>query len=331
MDLNVDCQLLILEQMGMSALIALAETNKFYSKLIPSVLKPRFVTKTFIDQIDGYIHETDESIRVESLTAILKVLKHAGHLMRNLIFEQSLLKSAMVKTIQKRINLYCAETLTHFHVVYAFQISFDEFTTPFQKVEKVVLNGKFQNLSNEVLNFSEIFPTMQSLTLSSANISNTNWVDQSYPQLKHLNIHAWNTYGLPKHFMEELAAKLFKNNPQIQNLELDKVSPKLLKLVADELPQLDRLGIEHYDEGSLDQESYQFRFKTVKVFKMHLGVHSMPSNIVFENLEEFQTDAHPDGCSRWFQFITRSKNSLKKLRIQHYLSNEEILQLAVMK
>lgn len=338
LDFNVDCQLLIFECLELPDLISLTETNKNLFPLVEYVLRRRFAKKSITItglypngeriRTEFYVRETEANIRIQHIVIASKVLKYFGYLIQNLRIEHCFLPKDELISLYKLVNLHCSETLTQIHLNNELDDVFAEFSTPFKRVENVSLSGEFQRLYNSQFSFNELFPAMRRLYLGNSNIFDMNWVDQKLPNIEHVAVNIWNwmNYSIPGCFNETIVGRLFKANPQIRSLDLDYVSPNLLKLVSDELQNLETLKLAHYDM-SLDDGRKSVHFEHLKSFTMELGTHSMPQRITFGNLEVFKTDATPEDCYRWVEFIEIDKN-VKKLQVNAFLTNDEILRLA---
>lgn len=57
-------------------------------------------------------------------------------------------------------------------------------------------------------------------------------------------------------------------------------------------------------------------------------IYTIPSNIIFKDLEELEAYATRQDSTRLLAIVLKYKMTLKKLRLTVYLRNEEILQLA---
>lgn len=336
LDFNVDCQLLIFESLDLPDLISLTETNKIFLPLVKYVLRRRFAKKSITItglypngeriRAEFYVRETEVNIRIQHIVIASKVLTYFGYLIQNLRIEHYFLPKDELISLYKLVSLHCSETLTQIHLNNELEDVFTEFSKPFKRVENVSLSGGFERLYNSQFSFNELFPAMRRLCLGDSNVFDMNWVDQKLPNLEHVSINIWITYSIPGCFNETIVERLFKANPHIRSLDLDYVSPNMLKLVSDELKNLETLRIAHYDM-SLDDGSKSLYFEHLKSFTMELGTHSMPQRITFGNLEVFKTDATPEDCYRWVEFIERDKN-VKKLQVNAFLMNDEILRLA---
>lgn len=349
MDLNVDCQLMILERLNVPSLISIAETNKYFAKLVPSVLQRIFAKKLVIfhipyysDKIDLNVFETDDDIQIQNIRTISKLLQKYGHLISRLKIEQFYSTGNGAYFIQNLTNLYCSEALIELHMVfvhftshvasssrYSAKHSVEEFKKPFKRLERLFLHGDFKDLNNQELDFNEIFPALRYLSLELIGVQNISWVDQNFSHLKELHAQIWSTHEIAGFFSESAVEKLISTNPQIQRLTLRNSSGKLLKFIASELPAVEHLGLELCADPAQNILDRKIHFENVKSFKMYANIHNLLRNIVFEQLDEFQLEDYQGDPTIWIEFIDKNSN-LSKLRVpEQYINNTDVLQLSM--
>lgn len=332
--LNADCQWLILKECDLASLISLSQTNMQFSFMVKDILRQKFSKKLIIfsvlqfnGKIERDIHEDSDYIKIQHLHTIFKILKHFGHLIRNLKIQHSTSPNKKLSSVYKFVNMYCSDTLRQLHMTNSFGTFFDQFSKPFRSVKNLTLHGIFDKLSSSQLTFIKMFPAISLLSLDMIQVKDMSWIDCKLPHLEHLDVFIWGDEGTLEGFPESATERLIKSNPQILHIMLRNATPKLLKLVAIELHELESLELRSYNGSNV--ENHELIFNTVKVFKTQHGLESVPKNITFNNLEEFQTDGFPKRCSKWIELVEKNK-SLKKLRvIQRYLDNEDVSKLAM--
>lgn len=304
-DLNIECQLLILNELDVSTLISLSQTSKHFFFLVEDVLKRRFAKKTITfnaPHLTNQATETSETIHIRNIEVAKKLMKFFGHLMVNVQFHR-----------HPRMN--------------SFDFFPNEFTTPLEKVEHISLHGRFNGLSNRKLQFFEIFPALRSLSVFTANIRDMSWVDHTYPHLESLNIYIWNVYDELGYFNPLVVERLMVLNPQIRKLVLGNLSRKLLNSVATNFPNLEMLELQQFGHFRSEDAQLELHFDKLKVLKMQRCFQSIPNNATFEALEEFETDGLPAKCKKWIHFIENNKN-LKRLRVTRTIDNAAVSQLS---
>lgn len=316
----MDCQLQILENLDVLSLFAMSKTNKHFSSLVVSALNRRFANKqliivitNFADETDLRIEETDQYIKIQNIKTSSEILTNFGHVISNLEIEQNLLHSDLTKAIYRLANIHCSETLKQLRLTNPEKIFIDELTKPFKGVESISLRGNHMKVNIGELNFRKIFPAVYRVSLGET--------DPLFTSLRHLRVpsNPWSANDL-------IAEKIIVNNPQIRSFVLRNISTHILRLMAERLPLLESLTL-HYFSGIYENTDQKIRFKNVKYFKTVFGFKGVAENVIFDNLEIFETDAFPFDSSGWIDFI-KSNKKLRKLHVTRELGNEEILRLA---
>lgn len=350
MQLNIECNLLILEELDLTSLISLAETNKHFLNLAADVLRRRLKDKIIVFSISNSDHritqhvtEEDDAVKVYDIDTMLKLLKYFGSSiskMEILNDEDSFISKMRILNdkanqsevqmilVYKFVNLYCSKTLVQLHIANAPNGFFNEFLRPFTMLQNVSFSGYLDRLSNERSSLSEIFPEMRRLILNSYHIDDSSWVDQLFPHMVHLSLMVYNIQGdSPTRMTSPKIERLLANNLQIRSLALEDASLDMLRIVANKLPNLEKLELKMFDVFDLDDED-KIHFEQLKFFKTRLSSHSIPIIIDLNHIEEFETDAFPDSCQRWIEFVETNKH-LKKLKVDHYyIRNSVVLRLA---
>lgn len=335
MDMNIDCQKLILEELDFNSLMSMAETSNHISILTVDILRRRFAQKKLVFAIRNSnsdttlaTEENDHLIKVQDRNLIRKVLQNFGHVIDSLEIVHDFLLGNQTEFIYTFTNLYCSETLTQLHLFASPENAFDEFTKPFKSVQSLLVSGSFDKLQSADLSLSQLFPAMSRLTVATVSISDMNWVAQTFPNLVHLEAHVWSTIiQSPQRTIESKLNILLVKNPQIRRLLVKNISPNGLRAVATKLPNLERLDLQLYEDNLEDFTSDAIEFANLKVLKIEDGLRSCPRHIVAKRVENVEFDAYPPDCQRWIEFVSTNQQ-LKKLKVNRFLGNEEIERLA---
>jgi len=333
MDLNIDCQLLVLEQMDFISLLPLAETNLQYKSLVSLFLERIFrrnvvnIELTNLEEdlviINPYIH----SIKIENTTFAKQLLNNFGHLIQNLEINRVYpYEDESYRSIYKLVNLHCSKTLKKITSKNSLDNILEEFTNQFEKVEEVFID----NISKTGRRLNEIFPSVRRLHFSTYEISNTDSINVKYMNLEHLNIHINEYVELTNKF----AAELIRKNSHIRSLALESASVELIKNAADLLPQLERLELV-CGQNKFNHNNESISFPNVKIFKE--GNSKFVSNYYFLNLkfgnvEELYTDDLAENMFNETGFFASNKK-LQKLQLEPkyggiYLDSDAFKQLA---
>jgi len=280
MDLNVDCQLLALKQLDFVSLLSLAETNHHFKSLVSLFLKQMF-QKKWVDIVIRWPVPQEivgDYIKIKNLTIAEQLFKNFGHLIQKLKINRDYPeKVEYYRSIYKLVNLHCSKTLKEIRLVNYLNNFFDEFTNQFENVQNVYI----RNILKTERRLNEVFPSVRRLHFHIFGFLSTDSINVKYTNLEHLKM-CMNANEGP--LTEDVAAELFRKNSHIQSLELKRASPKLIKIAADSLPQLERLKLVHI-QNNYNNESISF--PKVKIFEMEGFVGSWFLNTKFGNVEEF--------------------------------------------
>lgn len=329
--------------MSLPSLFAFSQTNKNYNSVITSIVERRmaknlitFNTTSQVDEMDNDVLETKDSITIQKSQFALTVLKKVGNFITNLEIRQCCNREYDdIQLIKKSIAQYCSDTLKQLQIINEHENAtlhsnfFSEFTKPLKNVENVSLRGQFGVLENSNLKFNDIFPGMRRLSLKSLDVLDMSWVNQTFHNLQDLYAEVW-SFDNQNRLTEEAQGSLLINNPQIGSLVLKNARLKLLGMLSDRMPNLENLTLTSYTEFSFHSIDHQIHFDNVKYLKMQLGFRSVPKNLFLKNIEVFETDAFPNDCSRWIEFVDKHKH-LRVLRFAYPIKTGHIKQLAAIK
>lgn len=309
--MNVECQLLVLDELNVPALVSIAETSKHFFNLVEDVLKRRFVENLIIFGAPSLIEtgedrvteEEDNCIKIRSIQVAKKLIKYFGHVMVNVEFNR-------------------------YPNVNSLDIFPSEFINPLKNVETISLRGQFEALGNSKLKFHEIFPSQRKISAPRVNIRDMSWINHKFQFLQQLHVHIWNVYDESGYFNPRVVGRLTRNNPQIRNLTLENASRQTLSLIATNLPDLEVLELRIFNNNLPEDTKSHLYFDKLRILKMNRCTQtSMPNNVTFRALEEFETDGFPKKCKKWIHFIRNNEN-LKILRVNQALHNADILQIS---
>lgn len=220
-----------------------------------------------------------------------KFLSLFGDLIESLAIEFVSIPTNRHKIIGDFVNLYCSGTLIDFEVNNCSEGTFDGMKKPFKRVESVIFDGEWENLNNNSLSFDQLFPEMRSLAL----IYSTGYIlEKNYPKLNELSLNAPNLNLI----------KLLQSNPQIQELTVRHSSAKFLKIVSDNLPNLEVISFDvPYD---LDpSNAMPINFDSVKNASINdLNGRIKNCKFRFENLNSIEVLVEEDVSAEWNLFMT---------------------------
>lgn len=341
MDLNEDCQVLIVEHLETKDLLSLADAINTPLNAIEYVFKRRCEQKTVqLLQIHGNSiaaqFDAAKKICVSGFAIILKLFRSFGHLIKDLQIIMSLTdpnsRENKIPEIFQLINAHCSDSLTSFTIYNSGNIvvSFEEFKTPFERVTNIDLKGSFYSLNSSNLSFQEIFPALQELTINRFfQLDDKSSLEVNFPHLETLNAHIWTlNYEKRGKFDGETCEKFIQNNRQIREITLIDATRNVLKSMADQLPNIDYIKLKNYKEDENDNEPIAIHFRNLKmlIIDRENGV-SLPARLTFDQLEVFSTGTYNIFCDRWLHLVN-TQNTLKVLKVERNLVLSDFAQLA---
>lgn len=337
MDLNMDVQLLILENLNLTDLLSIAQTNQHLSSLAVDVFRRKFSSKTVMIH-DPNFNKTDDNldgnvIYIENIGTISKMLKYFGAYMThiNAAYGHNVTRVKSIVPLLDRINswinLYCSENLIHFQIDSFYDdLSLSKINKPFKRVENITIRGRLKELSGSSLNFNELFPALRRLYLPFLNVHNKNSLLGHFPHLEHIEISTF-AYTDPLRLTEASVEFILRKNPQIRSIKLSSSSVSFLKILNDLCPNLEWLELDHFKTDSETKESSEIVFKNVRTFKVY-STYNVPKNVKFTKLIQFHTDGYLTlSLSEWGQRLLEKNKQLKKLYLDRGCVGTEVLEI----
>lgn len=346
MDLNIDVKLSILEVLDLPQLISLADTNKQLSSLAVNVFRRKYSKKiirifnpfypfTPINNTNVIVDQ--EFVKITHFGATLKVLRNFGHEITTLelcIYLSSTdvqISDALAK-INTYIGMYCADTLIEFDVSSYEKSLFRKMFKPFKRVERVFINGRFDNFDSETLAFEDLFPAMQKLDLLNIETTDGSFIARKYPNLQDFTC-AIRTDDA--HIRQEHVQALLEKNRQIRRLRVSGYTRQFLKNVSKTVLRLECLEIEEYDadvDSADDKLPIVFEnVRNLTIFSSQAKI--MPKNIHFPNLVELNMDTYSKASTNYLDIIRslhQNATGFKTLRIWNdhfagiFVSNDQL-------
>lgn len=325
-DLNDDCQLLVLNHLDFTSLLHVAETNGRYKALASEILKAIFREKmldiTLLhpeqnpEQTPRWLIY-DDYIRIENFTMVERVVKNFGHLIQKLRLESiHTVMEPTARSIYKLINTHCSKSLNEITLHSAFDNFLDEFTNTFERVQSINIRD---NLKTE-RRLNEIFPSVRQLEFHTYRFINPDAINVKYKYLEHLTIHL---YNIPSFLLHKWATELFTKNSQIRSLKLLRPSGQYMKIAADLLPELENLEL---DTRQFVYDSESINFLNVKELTVKGPfVHTVLSNVQFGNVVVLNLGELTETLFGETGFFTSNKH-LKKLRLMPFTTNSVLFE-----
>lgn len=157
-------------------------------------------------------------IQVNGLDFCYPFLRCFGRKISNLIVfynNNSVGTQTQTDHLDRYINRYCADSLTHITFDCKKKFSNKHFAKPFKNVTEVQVIGG--NLEDQFLHFVDWFPNLGHLELWFEITVDDDATAVSLPNLKYLSI---KVQGFSGHFTCENATRFLRANPQLDNLRI---------------------------------------------------------------------------------------------------------------
>lgn len=265
-------------------------------------------------QDDKRLHHHDNIISIAN-DMVIKFIEAFGESIKKLTIAYVLFSKDLSQEYGRLVNLHCSKTLIEFEARFFEEGAFDDMQTPFEKVKRVILHGRWTKLNESSLSPDKLFPKMRRLDIT---YSDGVIFDYHYPHLKELYADIKPSVG----FM-----KFFERNPQIKALNLQGVtSVELLKTIDENLLELEVLRFQMPNDF-LSHSNVVFQFNSVKnvYISDYLG-HIRLGNITFEQLERLQLTNTGDVDKAWINFIVEHRR-LKSIKVG-YVNESTLLALS---
>lgn len=325
--MNEDCHRIIFNDLSLTDLLSLGKTSKFIENLVNTELDRQFSKKSVILSLQNMLPslkdftEFYDRVFVNDAANAVKLLKNFGKFIKILVIEHTV----DIPEVYKLIN-YHSDSFLQIHLTDVPSF-FKHITKPFKNVQRLELGGKFSSFHNDLLSFPELFPALRNLVLSKfkpifVKREIMNQLIVELPNLFHLYVSTNTFSGFNLTSTTPLfTEKIIRKNLQIQSLALNKVSPDMCKIAAEELKSLEYLEI----IGKIDL-NHTIHFGSVKTFKYIENGNFVIKLSFSDKLEEL--NAVVNHVSNAINFVNNHK-SLKKVQItkDFGLSDEDILQL----
>lgn len=269
------------------------------------------------------LNEHTDLVQVINFATISNFLEHFGHLVSelNINFDcrDRVYSESEMHEIFRLINLHCSDSLTTLTILTMVenQNTFHTFTKPFPNVRKLSLDGRLRG----EINFNEIFPAVQDLSLLRSAIYNDGltFLDQNIPNLQSLSI----TH--PQVEMKPAIKNFLSANPHIRRLEFICFSPLLLSFIAEKLQHLEELMI-YTDDKRFDSNEV-VKFEHLKSFSF-IGFTRFSSNMRFKVLEELHVNTVSENAEWFIDLAIEYKANLKNISLDIHLKNTDLKRLA---
>lgn len=334
-DLNIDCAILILEELDFIDLLNAANASKRIAPAAADVFKRKFsqyrivITHNFtfpepkptgiisnaLSQIGlakmspkGSVVQVPEyfELKIEDYHMIVKTFRHFGAVISKLILlnncdpKHKQLRRIQCRFLGELISNYTSECLIQLEFDMCSEKIMNSITMPLASVESVSF-GQQLNVEKSVFRMNELFPSVERLFLNHyyTEVDNFNC---HMPKLKFLYIRGgYLMHTIFKNPKQSTDENMFTKNRQIQNISLYNTPPEYIETLNKLLPNLENLTLSfHWLHGA------QLRFDNVTSFCME-SLLSPPNILHFPKLQTFSINNKPKQLSVWQAFLREHK------------------------
>lgn len=331
MDLNMDCLRIIFDELPVSDLFSLAETNKKLFHVCAATIKQRFAEKQVIIQFTHrdykfQVNEDPKEIVFVDTSRLdtIKIVRNFGHLFFNLKITPSVHNDVFYSNLFEQVNLYCSETLNKLHInMMHGENIISDIKKPFRNLQYLWMYHRFDYFNDLNMTFTQIFPALTHLESNFVRATDHHLYSQKFPKLKFLNA---GDINFKSEMSEESFVELIQNNPHIKGITVDlRLIPdgvKFLQFLVKHSPNLEYLRLKEYNEMENNRNT-NIHFENLKTLQLDRSY--FPSNITFEGLEELET--FYSSSNEWMEIVKHQK-TLKKLTIGASVNDSVVLFIA---
>lgn len=310
----------IFEHLGTNDVISMAKTNKYIKDVVVEYLSNRFLKKLVSFDLSGdtkyslKFRENDHSIMFYNANDLIKIVLELGLKIQKLeiIMGPRTDNDIENEYILMQIKQNISETLVELRMD-GLNTYFKFVEKPFNNVEKLswsYLDHGVRIVSLDEYKIREHFPALCSLKMTNAPTSTTGL---SIPKLECLEI----SYARGQKTIDFLKANL-----QIKSLNLEIVDSDILKFIADEMVNVEKLQIFDIDEPSNNNLNFT-QLKSI-TFDNYSQNDKLEVFTFSDKLEEYVNRRYP--IKEHIQFLTNNSN-VKTLEIIESISSSQIQEL----
>lgn len=321
--MNVDCLLIILEQLKFHDLLKVSQTNRFLSMLTVDVFHRELASKTIsivtsrLNPNGHPVYESVSRILLQAEDISIATLTRFGSQIKRLSVDFGSMSSNKRSDILRLINEHCSQSLQFISFDQCDKNTFNHLVVPFEKVETLIVSDFVQTIDGN-LKLNEIFPNISHLNLAGVEILAPNTLDVKFEHLTELNV----TISLLNNIYPHIK-KLIRKNPQIRSLSLIYCNSfEYIQLASNQLKHLKTLQLNLEILEQPYRES-KIHFPSVKNLKMVWGLYDFSNVMSFSHLETL--DLH---CLDGVEFAAQFKNLTELNLIQNEIRGEDILKLS---
>lgn len=300
-DLPIDCLKEAFKYLELRDLLNVSETNEQLHKAAGLAFSRKHGKECVILEMHVYFllkairkKYMKKCLAIDDVHTGLRLMRNFGHLISQMNVNSSGCTKRCCTKLLHYINEYCAKSLVKLHLSeYSKYSIFDKFHKPFEKVEKISLDCCVIQIDQ--IMFNKMFPQMRHLNLRMNLIAVAEDFGVHFPKLEQFD---YSQNSIAAIYAENTHLKLFiRLNPQLRIVTLNECwDVTVIQLISEYLNRLEELRISTNSPvtmSGIDFDLSQLRFKSVKKFRIQLGIYDSFSRYtpLFDQLENFTADS----------------------------------------
>lgn len=298
-DLNVDCMLLILEQLNFVNLLSVAQTNEKLSSLAAAVFKQKYSNMTVIISYGLGYHEFLDRIDIVDPEMSLQTLKHFGHMIQTLRLTIPKIETNQTKLLVQKVNEICSESLKTFALEVPYGYTLHDIKVPFKNVERLVLVQHLPLIGSNCLTMNATFPAVRQISFRTFYFDKMDKISGYFPHLEHIDLLISDISGVEE---------LLKANSHIRSIYLAETPFGFMKTINRLLPNLEVLICDEMKHLPIP-----VRFENVRRFELR-GSYDSPEKMIFPKLREVSMNLRTERYDDWVTFL-RNHDQVTKFHL----------------
>lgn len=312
-----EIQLLVLEQLNITDLISMAQTNSRFYHLALNVYRRKFQQKIIKIEEKSTFYErgifaNENHITFQNASKASGFLRLFGHLITKLEIFDMQMNIDDAELIAENVNRFCSTSLLQFEMYNSPNI-WDKMEGPFRNVENVTFKNQIE--TSEYVNLTEIFPNVRRLSLEYIHSHNEYTFDVHFPHLEHFTI-GFISHEIPGRSFTKRNFQTFSQlNRQIRGLHLMYMTYEALVIANQNFMDLEYLELSWPNWRGVIEYAEVIRFENVKRLALIFSDY-IPESVVFPQLEEMEIICSSKLTDKCIEFIGK-RTTVKKLHIHN--------------
>lgn len=224
-DLCDDVILEIFSNLHVVDFLKLLEACSEFSFLINSSFRRKYgecefgmMSTNFIETDIIHEYPDDKRIEIYALRRLKEIISQFGHLITRIGATNQYIRDSQSKDINRFIQEYCANTLTHLKLDFIKENTFQTFTVSLSNLEELSFLVNVECVKKGVLALNELAPNLKRLSVRLYTHTDYSFIECEFPHLEHL---FFGVSGPSIVFQQrEQIDGILKKNPQIKSIEI---------------------------------------------------------------------------------------------------------------